>query len=304
MKNLTAPALSRRKFLGASIGALTLSACSSTGISSPPKGRQIKTIGIQTYTLRNQMTADMSATLAMIKRVGYDYVELNSRDFSKTPAQTVADRVQAAGLYAPSTHLSYAPVRDETKDMIAICKTLGCKYGIVPWIDEGERGIEDWKRHARILNEAGKAFADNGIRLAYHNHQFEFDDLGGGTNAMQILLEGTNPDFVCFEMDIFWARLASVDLPELYRAHPGRFKLGHIKDMTGDPSALANSRDYEKIAKTHMVNVGEGEIDFASLFALNAISGMEYFITEHDQLPAPFEASIKTSYDTMRALRF
>ncbi|MEO9969883.1 MAG: sugar phosphate isomerase/epimerase [Hyphomonadaceae bacterium] len=294
---------SRRTFLATSAGAMAVAAC--RPVEDPPVvGRKIDQIGIQTYTLRDSMQADMPATLAMIKRAGYDYVELNRRDFAEISPQTLIDRVKAAGLYAPSTHLSYDPVRTSTADMVATCKTLGCEYGIIPWMDESQRELEDWKRHARVFNEAGKMFADNGLRLAYHNHQFEFDDLGGGTTAMQVLLENTNPDFVDFQLDIFWAVLGGINLPELFKENPGRFKLSHIKDMKGDPASYRNNPDYADISKSIMVNVGEGNIDFASVFALNDTSGMEYFITEHDALQAPFEASIKTSQDAVRALRF
>ena len=293
---------SRRAFLATSASALT-AACTGLPAAKPP-AKRIKQIGIQTYTLRDAMQADMPATLAMIKRAGYDYVELNGRDLTGRSPEIVRNRVETAGLYAPSTHLSYKPVRDETETMIKTCKTLGCKYGIVPWMDEDVRGLDDWKRHAQVLNEAGKAFRDNDISLAYHNHQFEFADLGGGTTAMEILLEETDPEFLCFQIDIFWAYLASVDMAALFRAHPGRFKLSHVKDMRRAPSPDMVGRDYPEIVGELMVNVGEGIIDFASLFALNDISGMEYFVAEHDALPAPFEASITTSHDAIRALRF
>ncbi len=294
---------SRRAFLTASASALASTACTALPNDVPPQSR-ISQVGIQTYTLRQAMRADMPATLAMIKRAGYDYVELNGGDFADTPPQIVRERLAATDLYAPSTHLSYAPVCDTPQEMAQLCQTLGCKYGVVPWIDEGERGSSDWLRHAKVLNEAGKVFKDNGVQLGYHNHQFEFADLGGGTTAMQILLAETDPELVSFQIDLFWAYLASADLPALFRANPGRFKLCHVKDMRNPPPPDAMSLDYEEISRDLMVNVGEGVIDFASLFALNDVSGLDYFITEHDALPKPFEASIRTSHDTVRALRF
>jgi sugar phosphate isomerase/epimerase len=295
---------SRRAFLAASTSALTMAACTGLPVAPTSPSRRVAAVGIQTYTLRDAMQTDMPATLAMIKRSGYDYVELNRGDFANRAPAVLREHIDAAGLFAPSTHLSYAAVRDETATIAETCQILGCEYGVVPWMDEGERTLADWVRHAEVLNEAGKVFKDNGVQLAYHNHQFEFSDLGDGTTAMQILLEGTDPDLVCFEIDIFWAYLASADLPSLFAANPGRFKLCHIKDMRSPPPPDAMTLDYPDIAQNLMVNVGEGVIDFASLFALNDVSGLGYFITEHDALPAPFEASIKTSHDTVRALRF
>lgn len=293
---------SRRAFLSHSACSLALVACANG--SQDKSFFKIDKVGIQTYTLRDAMRADTAATLAMIASVGYDYVELNGRDFAEMAPDVLAGLVAEAGLYAPSTHLDLASLRDDPARTAKTCQVLGCEYGVLPWIGADERTLDDWKGHAALLNTAGQVFADHGIRLAYHNHQFEFVDLGGGTRAMDILLAETQADLVAFELDIFWARLAGVDFESLFRANPGRFELCHIKDMKGDPAPFADSDDYGNIVQTLMVNVGEGEIDFAAIFALNDISGMKYFITEHDGLPEPHRASIATSYNTVKSLSF
>lgn len=292
---------SRRLFMGASAAALGLTAC---GGGAKVAASKIDKVGIQTYTLREIFEPDPVGTLKMIKEVGYDYVELNGRNFATRSVEDVSAMIADAGLYSPATHISYDMGVDTPEMTAKICQKLGCKYAIIPWVDEAQRSKEDWERHAKAFDKAGKIMRDNGVRLAYHNHQFEFDDLGGGQTAIDILLAQTHPDNLDFELDLFWSALASIDVPGLFKKAPGRFKLCHIKDMNGDPKPYFDSRDYGNISKQLMVNVGEGSLPFESYFALNDVSGMEYFIAEHDNPVKPFRDSIKSSHDTIRAMRF
>jgi len=99
--------------------------------------------------------------------------------------------------------------------------------------------------------------------------------------------------------------LASQDIPALIKRYPGRFTLSHIKDMRGDPqAAIARGDSYETITNTIMVDVGTGTTPFTDYFALNDISGMKYFIAEHDSPKPPYERAVKTSLDNIRAMRF
>lgn len=302
--------LSRREMLSGA-GALTLAACGNSPQNQAvsrvltPAGK-IDKVGLQTYTLRKMMADDFRGTFQMIKDVGYDYVELNGRNWAEMSPSDLKAMLMDIGLPSPAAHISYDDVAgDDVSALIKTAKTLGLDYAIVPYMSEDQRGLEDWKRHAKVMEAAGRKLADNGIRLAYHNHQFEFEDLGGGTTAMEVLLTETSVEALDFELDIFWTNLASVDIAALFAAYPGRFKLCHIKDMAGDPKEFLKANpSYEEIGTNHMVNVGEGNTDFAAIFALNALSGMEYFINEHDLPKEPYKNAVATSLKTVRDLRF
>ena len=304
--------LSRRTILSGVGSAALLTACGQGGSSASVTGaaqkaaetkRQIDKVGLQTYTLRNALAEDFKGTFQMIKDVGYDFVELNDRNFSeKTPAELKA-MLDEIGLPCPSSHMGYAKVKDELPFVIQTAKTLQTDYMVVPYMADNLRSLEDWKRHAVIFNAAGEQLADEGVRLAYHNHQFEFDDLGGGTTAIEILMNETDPRFVDFQLDIFWTNIASINVADLMRKYPGRFKLCHIKDLKGDPKSAANM-SYEDIGANLMQNVGEGDTDFESVFALNDISGMEYFVAENDFPKTPYRGSIATSLSSIRNMRF
>lgn len=297
---------SRRFVLGAGAAAIGLPACVSTGgVTGPRVGvRQLKTLGLQTYTLREIFEPDPVGTLKMIKELGYDYVELNRRNFADRSTKELITMVKDAGLYAPATHYSFEGVRDDFAKTTKDAQELGVEYMIVPWLDEDLRSVEGYRSVASILNERGKQARNEGYKLAYHNHQFEFFDLGGGVTGMDILLNETDPDTLDFELDLFWTYLEVSDIPSLLRKHPGRFKLCHVKDLKGDPSRWKNSVDFDGIKEDLMVNVGEGEIPFTDYFALNDVSGLEYFVLEHDSPPKPYRDSMKQSIDAARTMRF
>ena len=296
--------LNRRHFLGASGAAMLLSGCMSGAATSVSTARQIDQIGIQTYTLREAMGEDFVGTLQMIKDVGYDYVELNGRNFADRKPSELRALLDDIGLPSPITHADYDSLANRPAELADIAGELGCEIIVLPWIGDDQRGLDDYKRHAEMLNNAGAVLKASGMNVGYHNHQFEFFDLGGGQTGMEILLSETDPDLVDFELDLFWAALTGTDIVGLFEKHPGRFKMCHIKDLAGDTTNFRNSLDFATIVGTLMKNVGEGELPFESYFAANEISGMKYFIAEHDNPPKPFRESIQTSYDSIAAMRF
>jgi len=299
---------SRRSFLQntAAVTAALTAGCTAandgTAVVSSKTG-QISKVGLQTYTLREVFAPDPMKALKMIKAAGYDYVELNGRNFAQTSPAELRAMLDDVGLPAPSTHISLDDLRGDLNELAKTCRTLGCEYAIVPYIAEDQRGYEDWKSHAALMNKAGAQLKDNGVKLAYHNHQFEFDDLGGGTNAMEILMNDGGSDTLDFQIDMFWAYLVDIDIPALFAKYPGRFKLCHIKDMKANRADFANA-SYDDISSKLMVNVGEGVMPFESYFALNDLSGMKYFVAEHDSPKKPFLNAISSSYNAVKAMRF
>jgi len=293
----------RRLFMGGVGAAMGLAACGSKTASNVGQ-RSIKKFGLQTYSLREVFEPDPVGTLSMLKELGYDYVELNGRNFAERSTADLIAMVKDAGLYAPATHYGINGLREDFSQVVKDAQSLEIEYLIIPWLDEAERTIEGYKANAAKFNEWGRQAREEGFKLAYHNHQFEFDDLGNGETGMNILFNETNPDFVDFELDLFWTRLAQVDIPALFKQHAGRFKLCHVKDMKGDPTPYRESREYGDIVAALMRNVGEGDIPFGDYFALKDVAGLDYFVLEHDNPPKPYKASMKQSIDAARAIRF
>ena len=298
--------LNRRHFIGASGAALLLGACKQTvGTQSVtvPTG-QIDKIGIQTYTLRAAMSEDFVSTLQMIKDIGYDYVELNGRDFADRSPAELKQILDDIGLPSPITHADYDSLKNRPEELADVAGALGCSHIILPWIADDQRSLDQYKVHAEMLNRAGQVLKPSGIQVGYHNHQFEFFDLGDGQTGMDILLNETDPELVAFELDLFWAALTGADIVSLFQEHSGRFRYCHIKDLKGDASAYRTSVDFGAIVAAHMANVGEGDLSFESYFAAADVAGLEYFIVEHDNPPQPYRGSMETSYSAVQAMRF
>lgn len=294
--------MNRRDF-GLSVAASIALLSSGCGEGGAKAAKTVSKVGIQTYTLRFLFEQDPLAMFKMIQSAGYDYVELNSGNFAKLSAADLKAMMDDTGLNSPAAHISLDAIKGDLKPMVEMAKTLDMEYLVVPYIAEDARSYEDWKSHAALMNTKGKDLASEGITLAYHNHQFEFDDLGDGTNAMDIIFGDCDPENLAIELDFFWAFLADADIPKLYKDNPGRFKLCHIKDMGANKADFANA-SYDKMTSELMKNVGEGIIPFEEYLALNDLSGMEYFIAEHDNPAKPYDQAISKSLEAIRKFSF
>lgn len=248
-------------------------------------------IGLQLYTLRNEMGKDAKGTLAKVAAQGYKTVETfgygNGKWFGMNAAELRAE-LHSLGLSTPSGHTFPAGVflqggwEDKWKQAVNDAKAVGQEYIVIPWMEEQYRtDINNFKKMAGILNKAAGIAKQTGLRFAYHNHDFEFAPLGG-TTGYDVLLKETDPKLVFFEMDIYWVSKAGKDPLAFFSQYPGRFALWHVKDMDNTP-------------QKNFTEVGNGVIDFKKIFAHAKQSGMKYFFVEQDQCPgAPLESTAKS----------
>jgi sugar phosphate isomerase/epimerase len=166
--------------------------------------------------------------------------------------------------------------------------TVGHKYIVIPHLDESIRkSLDDYKLVAERVNKAALLCKKNNIKLAYHNHDFEFTKLEGNTCGYDILLNECDKDLVDLEMDLFWVVTAGFDPIELFKKHPGRFKMWHVKDM-------------DKSDPKKQTEVGSGSINFKQIFANAKLSGLEYFFVEQENLPVPGDEKIKKSIQYLK----
>lgn len=274
----------------------------STGLLLRPKGlfAPQPLIGLQLYTVRDQIAKDPDATLGKVAEIGYNSVELmgygNGKFFGQTPAQFSA-LIKKHGLKTPSGHygmgnfLAKGDMAD-LKDNISAAATMGHKYIVIPWLDDNLRtSLDDYKKLAGRFNIAGTEAKKSDLKLAYHNHDFEFKDWGGGQTGIGILLKDTDPSLVSFEMDMYWVTRAGHDPIQLINAHPGRFKMWHIKDMSQKEPAA-----YTVGGQQYFTHVGAGIIDFKKIFRYKEKSGMQYFFVEQDETSEPVYEAIAKSY--------
>ena len=269
------------------IGALACSPNSSQSAAMPNASTgaasKIGPIGVQLYTVRDAMQRDFAGTLAHVARIGYKEVEFAGY-FNHSPTDIRA-LLDADGLTAPSAHVPLQMLQSDLAGVIAAAKTIGHQYIIVPWLDESARN--DWHGLARSLNAIGTEVSRAGLRLGYHNHDFEFVPVGGQL-PYDLLLAETDPAVVCMEMDLYWATKAGQNPLAYFAKYPGRFKEVHLKDSRGAP-------------KHEMSEVGGGTIDWRAILSHRAQAGIEHVFVEHDQPADPF-ASIEKSYSYLSTL--
>jgi sugar phosphate isomerase/epimerase len=157
------------------------------------------------------------------------------------------------------------------------------------------RQIEEW-------NQIAAAAKPYGIKVLVHNHTMEFQPFADGRTPFDLMIAELDPERVVLELDIGWATVAGKSALDLFAKHPGRFPLWHVKDMAGLAAlaSLTNQGERQRAAK--IVPVGQGEIDYAPIFARAATSGMQHFFVEQDTAPNSGDslAAAKTSFDAIR----
>jgi len=261
-----------------------------------------KVIGLQLYTLRNQLPKDLEGTLKKVAEIGYKNVEgydyKNRLILSKTPVE-FRKIVEDLGMKLPSMHVvtelttseSRVSIMDQWKTTVEDMASIDVKYVVYAIIAEAERKtLDDYKKWAERFNQFGEICKQAGSQYIYHNHDFEFKSFDGQM-GYDILLKNTDPDLVKFEIDLYWITKAGQDPVAYIEKNPGRFELYHIKDMENSPS------------KT-FTEVGQGTVNFERVFKVREIAGMKLFFVEQDLTKIDRFESIKMSFDYLNNADF
>jgi sugar phosphate isomerase/epimerase len=285
--------ISRKSFMKA--GALALAAPMfgklDLAMQAPSK------IGLQLYTLRDDIAKDLEGTLKKVAAIGYKEVELfgynDGKFFGKTAKEFKA-LLKGLGLTPVSGHYGAGVERKDVKGTLSNdwrramedAAELGQKYANCAYLTPNERkSIDDYKRYADLFNKSGEIAKEFGIQFGYHNHDFEFQKLDGEI-PYDIITGKTDPKLVKLELDLYWAVRAGLDPVELFKKHPGRFPLWHVKDMEKGPDKA-------------FAEVGTGSIDFKKIFDARKIAGMTHFFVEQDVCKIPPTEAIAISYKNL-----
>ena len=242
----------------------------------------LERLGVQLYTLRQEMADDPDRTLAAVAGFGYKEVELaglygmSSRD--------MRSKLDAVGLRAASSHHGIDVVRDDWTRTLEEAQELGQSLIVVPSLPEGERTPTGLARIADDFNRAGEAARAAGLRFGYHNHDWELRPLADGSLPMDLLLDLTDEEYVDWQMDVFWTvhGTENPNSPFTYLENrAGRVTSLHLKDRT---------------AAGEMVDVGDGVIDYLRFIPQAEARGIVlHAFVEHD-FPGDALTSIRRSY--------
>jgi len=256
------------------------------GIPVYESPEQLSRIGVQLYTVRNQMRESVEKTLEQVARIGYKEVEFAG--YFGRSAQQIRSILDANGLTSPSAHSASMPeIRRRFAQVIDEAATIGQRYVLCASIPRSEMTADGYKKVAQELSRAGEIAAKSGIKVGFHNHS---DDLAplGSTTGFDILLTECDPKVTSMQMDIFWLVKGGKDPLAYIAKYPGRFYSVHVKDMAANGA---------------MVDAGAGTLPFGKIFAQSKKAGLQHYFVEHDEPGDPM-ASIETSYKNLRALRF
>lgn len=266
-----------------------MAALGTLGMPAFARAHQVGPIGLQLFTVRDLFAADPVDTLKKVAAIGYREVEFGGGNYTAMDQNMLRDALARFGLTAPSLHIPIELLSSDFGAAEKIMNALGAKTIILPWLSEDYRSEAAFAKLIPQINRIAGQARDAGLGFAYHNHDFEFLIPGHGTSLYDRLVADTDPALVGFELDLYWAAHAGVDVAKLIDRLSDRLFAFHVKDMKKDGS---------------MAPVGTGTIDFARLFALPGASGVEHFYVENDQAPAPYIPDITTSFRNLRALRW
>ena len=295
---------SRRNFIQktgiAALTAVLSPSIISSALANSADKAAVSKIGIQLFTLRDQLQKDVKGVITKLAEIGYKQVETfygygGPESFWGLDAKAFKSLLNENGITTPSGHynatafLTKGGNDDVLKRQIETAATVGQKYYVIPALPPDVRKsgtLDDYKEMAAKFNHAGEICKTHGLELGYHNHNFEFENQGG-TTGYDILLKETDPSMVTFELDLFWAVNSGLDPVKMFDEHPGRFKLWHVKDM-------------DKADKSVFTEVGTGRIDFKTIFKNAKTSGLKYIFVEQDVIKIDPYQSITQSVNYIK----
>lgn len=251
---------------------------------------QKKDIALQLYSLRDDIGKDYAGTIKKAGEMGYTAIEAanygDGKFYGKTPEEFKAD-IEAAGMKVLSSHAARGLSEEEltSKDFteamkwwdqcIAAHKAAGMKYIVTPWMDV-PKTLADLQTYCEYYNEIGKKCKENGLKYGYHNHAHEFQKVEDKM-MFDYMIENTNPEYVFFEMDVYWVVRGQHSPVDYFNKYPGRFSLLHIKDN----KELGQS----------------GMVGFDAIFKNTDTAGVENIIVEVEQYNFAPAESVQKSLD-------
>ncbi len=231
---------------------------------------QLSSFGLQLYTLRDDLPADPKGVLKQVSGFGYKQIEgYEGKDgmfwgMGHTGFKQYMDEL---GLNFIASHCD---IHTNFEQKAAEAAEIGMKYLICPWLGPQEK-LDDYKRFAEVCNQKGEVCRKNGIRFAYHNHDYTFKETEGQL-PQDLLMNETDPSLVDFEMDIYWVVTGGQDAEAWLKKYKDRFRLCHVKDRTKGATDAADT-----------CTLGEGSIDFPRILQTAKENGMQYFIVEQEK---------------------
>lgn len=257
--------------------------------------------GLQLFSIRDhfQTEEDIKEAFLEMKKYGYSYGQTAGTYDFITP-ERYAELAREAGITICGTHYNWDRIVNDVEGTVKYHQILGTtNVGIGGMPENARHTKEDLLAFIDLFNETAEKYAKYGMKLTYHNHSFEFRKFDGKT-IFDYLVEGFNPETTSFVLDTYWVQHGGADVRATIERLAGRIDILHMKDMEAFypyPSA-----DGKFVYAPHIIEVGEGNINFRDILPLAERCGVKYFVVEDDRAPSvgSYEA-IKKSADYIKA---
>ncbi len=243
-------------------------------------------LGVQAYTFRKSFPIDVAKTLDTIKMMGFTEMEGGGNRMSPETFKKLCDE---RGISIPSTGAGYEELVRAPDSVAYRAKLLGAKYVMCAWIPHQNNVLtfDNAKKAVEDFNKIGKIMKDNGLIFCYHAHGYEFQPYENGS-LLDYIFANTDPEYVSFEMDIFWIQFGGGDPVALLKKYGNRWKLMHLKDLRkGAQKNLTGLTGPE-----NNVPLGQGEIDIPGILREAKKIGIQHYFIEdesnnvNEQVPA------------------
>jgi sugar phosphate isomerase/epimerase len=264
--------MKRNEFLKLS-GLALAGLASKTGFASlTGEDAKLKDFGIQLYSVRDDLAKDPKGVLKQLSSYGYKQVESFEGGkgmfwgMSNTEFKSYMDEL---GMKIISSHCD---ISKDFEKKAADAAAIGMKYLICPYKGP-QKDIDAFKKFAEEFNQKGEICKKNGIRFAYHNHDYSFVNMNGEM-GQDVMMKNTDPKLVDFELDMYWVVAAGQDIETWLKKYPKRFRLCHVKDRK--KGATATEKDASVV-------IGTGSINYPKILKTAKKLGMEYYIVEQEK---------------------
>ena len=245
-------------------------------------------IGLQLYSVRDDLQRDFAGTLKAVSAMGYKAVEFAGL-YGHSPEE-VRELCREAGLIPLSAHVPFTDLTAQMKETIAAYRTIGCRYIVIPYLGEEYRpGAEGFAKVIEGAKAIGREAARQGMVLQYHNHDFEFAKIDGEF-ALDILYRSVGPEELQTEIDTCWVKVAGVDPTAYLRKYAGRIPTVHLKDFSGSRTknmyaliGIDEDQNKQPEGAFEFRPLGKGVQDFPSIIQAAVEGGAQWLIVEQDE---------------------
>ena len=267
-------------------GGLVLGALVMPGLT---KAEKIKRIGIQLYSVRNEMLADAVGTLRQLAKIGYKELESarsEKGNYYGLQPKEIKKIVSDLGMTLRSGHVH---VDKDWQRSIDSAAEAGQDYLVCSSLPSKRQTVDNYKSVAETFSKAREDCKKSNIIFGYHNHEYEFEKENGQV-LYDVLLNNTDPNLVTWELDLGWVVASGNDPLAYFNKYPGRFPLWHLKDMD--------------VAKQRSTEFGKGQIKVLEILKNAKLSGVKHIFVEQEEYASTALESMKYDFDYLQKLDF